>query len=202
VWAERELRLVLDTQFPQEETVRLLVHTARPQRLSVRVRIPYWCAAASAQLNGRPLPGCAVPGSYLAVERRWRAGDVLTVRLPMHLHLAPMPDDSSLQAVMYGPLVLAGHLGTAGLDSATLRAEPTRPRRVPEYRAAPVAAPPIVASAADPSSWLEPLPHRRLAFRTSGQAQPLTLEPLNGIFDERYAVYWKVVTDRPQPGAV
>ena len=202
VWAERELRLVLDTQFPQEDTVRLLVHTARPQRLSVRVRIPYWCAAASAQLNGRPLPGCAAPGSYLEVERRWRAGDVLSVRLPMHLHLAPMPDDSSLQAVMYGPLVLAGRLGTAGLDRATLRAEPTRPRRVPEYRAAPIAAAPIVASAADPASWLEPLPDRRLAFRTSGQTQPLTLEPLNGIFDERYAVYWKVVTGRPQPGAV
>jgi hypothetical protein len=32
-----------------------------------------------------------------------------------------------------------------------------------------------------------------LAFRTIGQAQALTLEPLNRIFDERYAVYWKLL---------
>ncbi len=30
-----------------------------------------------------------------------------------------MPDDPTLQAVMYGPLVLAGKLGTAGLTRKT-----------------------------------------------------------------------------------
>ena len=202
VWAERELRLVLDTQFPREDTVRLIVHTARPQRLRLRVRVPYWTAGGSAHLNGEPLPTFAAPGSYFQLERRWRDGDALWVRLPMHLHLASMPDDASLQAVMYGPLVLAGRMGTAGLDAAHLRAEPTAPRRVPEYRAPALAAPHIVTSTADPSSWLEPLPGRPLAFRTIDQAQPLTLEPLNGIFDERYAVYWKVLGGAAQPGAV
>ena len=201
VWSERELRLVLDTQFPREDTVRLRVHTARPQRLRVRLRVPYWTAGGAAQLNGEPLPAFAAPGSYFQLERRWRDGDELTVRLPMHLHLARMPDDSSLQAVMYGPLVLAGRMGSAGLDAAHLRAEPTAPRRVPEYRAPPLAAPPIVANPADPASWLEPLPGRALAFRTTGQAQPMTLEPLNGIFDERYAVYWKVLASAAQAGA-
>jgi hypothetical protein len=181
--------------------LRLSVHTARPQRLRVRVRVPYWTAGGAAQLNGEPLPALAAPGSYFQLERRWRDGDELTVRLPMHLHLARMPDDSSLQAVMYGPLVLAGRMGSAGLDAAHLRAEPTAPRRVPEYRAPPLAAPPIVANPADPASWLEPLPGRALAFRTTGQAQPMTLEPLNGIFDERYAVYWKVLASAAQAGA-
>ncbi|HEY6823846.1 MAG TPA: beta-L-arabinofuranosidase domain-containing protein, partial [Steroidobacteraceae bacterium] len=202
VWAERQLRLVLDTQFPHEDTVRLIAHTARPQRLRLRVRVPYWTAAGAAQLNGEPLPTPATPGSYFQLERRWRDGDALSVRLPMHLHLAHMPDDASLQAVMYGPLVLAGRMGTVGLDAARLRAEPTAPRRVPEYRAPPLAAPHIVASAADPASWLEPLPSRPLAFRTTGQAQPMTLEPLNGIFDERYAVYWRVLAGAAQASAL
>jgi uncharacterized protein len=201
VWAERGLRLVLDTQFPQEDTMRLTLHSVSPQRLCVRVRVPYWTAGASAQLNGQRLPIGAIRAGYLEVERRWHDGDVLAVRLPMHLHLAPMPDDASLQAVMYGPLVLAARMGTSGLDAATLRAEPTRPRRVPEYRASAIAAPPISAPAVDPASWLEPLPDRRLAFRTKGQAQRMTLEPLSGIFEERYAVYWKVLTGSAQAGA-
>ncbi len=33
---------------------------------------------------------------------------------------------------------------------------------------------------------------RPLEFRTVGQSRDLTLVPLNRIFDERYAVYWKV----------
>jgi len=201
-WAERGLRLVLDTRFPEEDTLRLTVHTARPQRMVLRVRVPQWSAGGSAQLNGEAARQIASPGSYFAIERRWRDGDRLTVRVPMRLYAAPMPDDPSLRAVMYGPLVLAARLGSTGLDTAHLRAEPTRPRTVPEYRLPPVPAPAITAPALDPASWLEPLAGRPLAFRTTGQAQPLILEPLNGIFDERYVVYWRVLERPAQPDAV
>jgi len=200
-WAERGLRLELDTRFPQEDTLRLTVHTVHPQRMVLRVRVPQWAAGSSARLNGAVLPDLASPGSYLALERRWRDGDVLTVRLPLRLHAAPTPDDPRLLAVMYGPLVLAGRLGSAGLDAAHLRAEPTRPRKVPEYPLPPVSAPIFTTAALDPASWLEPLPGRPLAFRTTGQAQTVTLEPLNRIFDERYAVYWKMLERAAQPDA-
>ena len=53
---------------------------------------------------------------------------------------------------MYGPIVLAGKLGTAGLTAENLRAEPTKPRTVPEYKSEPVAAPSIRAASADPAS--------------------------------------------------
>jgi len=200
-WAERGLRLVLDTGFPGEDTVRLTVHTKRPERIALRMRVPQWTTRCSVQLNGAALPDLAVPGSYFVLERRWRDGDVLTLRLPMRLYAAPMPDDPGLLAVMYGPLVLAGRLGRDGLDAAHLRAGPTRPRTVPEYPLPPVSAPAITTAALDPTGWLEPLAGRSLAFRTTGQAQPLTLEPLNAIFDERYAVYWRVRESAAQPDA-
>jgi uncharacterized protein len=154
--------------------------------------VPYWTSAAEARLNGDLLERAALPGSYLTVDRRWRDGDQLTVRLPMHLHLAHMPDDPTLQAAMYGPLVLAGRLGTAGLTAANLRAGPTPPRKVPEYPAQPVAAPVISARPGDPASWLTPVAGRVLEFRTTADKRPIAVVPLNGIFDERYAVYWKV----------
>jgi len=110
----------------------------------------------------------------------------------MHLHAAPMPDDPTLQAVMYGPLVLAGRLGGAGLTAATLRAPPTQPRKVPEYTAEPIAAPPIIAPGDDPASWLVPVPGRALEFTTRGQRETLAVSPLSRIFDERYVVYWRV----------
>ena len=33
---------------------------------------------------------------------------------------------------------------------------------------------------------------RPLEFRTVGQTQDVTLAPFHSIFDERYAIYWKI----------
>jgi DUF1680 family protein len=192
-WTERGVRLALDTRFPEEETLRLSVRAARPTRLAVRLRVPSWTAGVEARLNGKPLAAGARPGSYLSVERVWRESDILTVRLPMRLHVAPMPDDPSIQAVMYGPLVLAARLGTAGLTPENLRAPPTRPRKVPEYTAEPIPVAPLVVRSRDPASWLTPVSGRPLEFRTRNQHNDLTLIPLNRLFDERYAVYFKVI---------
>jgi DUF1680 family protein len=156
------------------------------------MRVPWWAAGVNAAtLNGRELEGFASPGGYYVLHRSWRDGDRVALRFPMRLHLAPMPDDPGLQAVMYGPLVLAGRLGTEGLTPATLRAEPTRPRTVPEYRLEPVAAPPFTVASDDPATWIRPS-GRPLEFRTAGQATDVSLVPLYRLFDERYAVYWRV----------
>ena len=93
---------------------------------------------------------------------------------------------------MYGPMVLAGRLGTEGLTPSTLRAPPTKPRMVPEYTLPPVSAPAFKGSSDDLAAWLHPVEGRSLEFRTAGQAQDVTLVPFHAIFDERYAIYWKV----------
>jgi uncharacterized protein len=191
-WRERGVRLALDTRFPEEDRLRLTVHASAPQRFALRVRVPWWADGISAELNGRPLAAGALAGGYLRLVRRWRDGDTLALRLPMRLHAAPMPDDASVLAVMYGPLVLAAKLGATGLDAGNLRAPPTPPRTVPEYTAPPVAVAPLVVRSADPADWLRPVPGRPLEFATTAAGAPLTLVPLNRIFDERYAVYFNV----------
>src|SRR5215469_4577231 len=159
------------------------------------VRLAAWSGPALGQLNGEKLAAPIVPGSWLTLEREWRNEDELELRLPMRLHTVALPGDASLQAVMYGPLVLAGRLGTEGLDAKTLRAGPTRPRTVPEYTTAALGVPVIAAPSPDPERWLAPLEGQPLEFRTVGQARELALVPLNSIFDERYAVYWRIDTD-------
>ena len=191
-WREKKLRVVQDTNFPNEENSRLTVRTESPTRMALRIRVPYWASGGSASLNGKPLEGFASPGSYFVLDRVWGNGDRVDIRLPMALHAAPMPDDPTLQAVMYGPLVLAGKLGSAGLNAKNLRAPPTPPRQVPEYTTEPVSVPAIVAPRNDVVSRIRPVPGRPLQFRTTGQVNDIDLVPLNRVFDERYAVYWKV----------
>ena len=190
-WRERGVRLVQETRFPEQEGTTLTVHAAKPTRFALRVRVPYWATGRStATLNGRALEGFAAPGGYYVVDRTWRDGDTIAVALPMALRLHPMPDDPTLQAVMYGPLVLAGRLGTEGLTPAVLRAEPTKPRTVPEYKAAAVAAPDFTASG-NPTAWIK-RKGTALQFETVGQTRNVTLVPFHLLFDERYAIYWKI----------
>jgi hypothetical protein len=105
-----------------------------------------------------------------------------------------MPDDPTVQAVMYGPLVLVGKLGTDGITDTNRRAEPTRPPRVPEFTYQPPPAPALRARGGDPSAWIQrtSAPGQPPAFRTSGQERDVDLVPFYTLVDERYAVYWKV----------
>jgi hypothetical protein len=98
-----------------------------------------------------------------------------------------MPDDETLQAIMYGPLVLAGDLGHDGLTEEMRRGGDN-----PPDMAQPPAAPEFVAESSDPRSWIEPSGKTPLTFRTKGQSQDVTMLPLSRIVDQRYGVYWRV----------
>ena len=182
-WPEKGLRLRQETQFPQEAGTTLTVRCDKPSDVAIRLRIPYWTRKGEVKINGRPLPAFASPGSYLTLLGPWKDGDKIELSLPMHLHVAPMPDDESVQAAMYGPLVLAGRFAEAPKEKWYGGEGP---------RGTPLAVPTITADLDKAESWIEPSPGQALVFRGVGQAQPLTLVPLAHIVHEQYAVYWKV----------
>jgi len=185
--------------------------------MTLRLRIPYWATrGVTVSLNGEPQDASAAPASYWTLERTWKTGDRVELRLPMTLHAHPMPDDPTLQAFMYGPLVLAGALGNEGLSYEMMYADPVNARRGEGMRGQPVPAPELVAPSSEPADWIRPLGDSAvdlrdvevvagspgdwsraltdggLAFRVTGQARALSLVPLNRLFGQRYAVYWRV----------
>jgi DUF1680 family protein len=193
-WPEKGVRLRQETKFPEQEGTTLVVRAEKPVDLSISVRVPYWATrGGSLKVNGEALPVFSSPSSYLTVTRLWKDGDRIEVSLPMGLHIHAMPDDPTLQAMMYGPLVLAGRLGDQGLDPAH-----TYPRYETAPAGDPIPVPAVVTSSKDPTGWIELLPGKPLTFRTTtetteGRHTPLV--PFYRIFGERYAVYWKVGTN-------
>ncbi len=186
-WPERSLRLEQQTNFPEEEGTALVFHSERPIDMALNIRIPGWATSeGTIKLNGTSLPAFSGPGSYLTLTRTWKEGDRVEVRLPMSLRIETLPGDNTQQAVMYGPLVLAGRLGTQGL---------TKPMFYAEYSTTPhgdaISVPAIATSSKDPLGWLEVVASQPLTFQTVGQEKQISLIPLYKLFGERYAVYWK-----------
>jgi DUF1680 family protein len=185
-WAEKGFRVRQTTKFPEQPGTALTVTTDKPQQLEVRIRIPEWAASRGAvKINGKALETSASPGSYLTISRMWKTGDRVELDLPMRLHMEAMPDDPQLQAALYGPVVLAGDLGTAGLKPEMMVGP-----SAPHFKDAPIEVPAFQGSG-DPSSWIKPA-GQPLTFRTTGQRRDVMLGPLSSVFDRRYSVYWRV----------
>jgi uncharacterized protein len=185
-WPEKGLRVKQETRFPEEQGTTLVVTAKEPVQLGINLRIPYWVQGGSVKINGTAIPAFSSPGSYLTLHRVWKPGDKIELSLPMGLHMESMPDDETVQAAMYGPLVLAGRFE-----------ETTREMRYGDYgpRHAPARKVPDVIPMADPgkpAAWIEPDAKQPLLFHAVGQPEELTMIPLYRIIRERYAVYWKV----------
>jgi uncharacterized protein len=112
----RSQGLVLEqaTGFPDDPVIRLSV-AAGAATLTLRVRVPKWVAGPpTVRLNGtllRSLPRAGSTG-WIALRRRWQTGDLLEVTLPMELAVEPTPDHPTVQALVYGPVVLSGVFGS------------------------------------------------------------------------------------------
>ena len=101
-------KLVLDTTYPDEDQSRLTLAIAHPRRFKLRVRVPSWCDGASFAVNGEPVRIAARPNEWAVLDREWRSGDAVTVRLPMTARLVPVDRQHPKRvAVMYGPVLLA-----------------------------------------------------------------------------------------------
>jgi len=187
-WSEKGVHIRQTNKFPEQQSTLLTVTTDKPTAFEMRIRVPEWIAdGSSVKINGKALEVSASPGSYLTISRTWKNGDKVEVELPMKLRVESMPDDHKLRAFLYGPLVLAGDLGSAGLTpKLTVGPNATRLKDVP-----PVDIPTFKAASADPASWIKPA-GKPLTFKTTGQVKDVQLAPINSIFDKRYSVYWEV----------
>lgn len=167
-WRERNITWRQTTSFPDRSSTVLTVTAGRAAH-QLLVRIPSWAADARATLNGRALPDRPEPGSWLTLDREWRAGDRVEVSLPMRTVIEPTPDDPDVQAVLHGPVVLAGAYGDRAmprlprLDTGSLRQESQEPLR----------------------------------FTARADGEDISLLPISRVHHQHYSVYW--LTGEPPP---
>jgi len=184
-WPEKGIRVTQQTTFPEEQRTVLLISAPKPVNVDLKLRIPYWANSGSVEVNGRTVPAFADPSNYLVLRGPWKSGDRVELSLPMRLHAAPMPDKESLQAVMYGPLVLAARFEEEPRDKwyrHFTAQEKQEPAPMLQFK----------GKVDDPASWLEPA-GGQLAFSTVAQNQSVAFLPLSKIIHERYSVYHEVV---------
>ncbi|MDP6546980.1 MAG: glycoside hydrolase family 127 protein [Phycisphaerae bacterium] len=189
-WKEKGVTVRQETQFPQSDTTTITLSMKKPQKLNIRIRVPYWATkGVEVSVNGKSEKVEAKPQSYLSLTRQWKDGDKINVRLPMSLHLYTARDDKNLGVVMFGPLVLAGELGTEGMPKS-LNCGHNK-----QYSGDKVpAVPAFVIDSRDPSTWVKRTDPKSLKFKTQNVGKPkdVSLIPLHQMHHQRFTVYWKL----------
>lgn len=120
------------TDYPFNEIIDISVQPAREAAFPIDFRIPGWCTNPALSVNGSPMTVDRNDRGFLRVNRTWKPGDLVQLRLPMtavvqrgrdaasgppydgahRVTRVTIPDDRSTQgmpyaSVSYGPLLMA-----------------------------------------------------------------------------------------------
>ena len=199
-WKEKGIKIWQETIFPDEEKTKLTV-TDGSSHFILMILYPGWVTGGTLKItvNGKPVQYKENPSSYIAVDRLWKAGDVVQVLLPMHNSIEHLPNVSSYIAFMHGQILLGAKTGTEDLKG--LIADDSRFGQIPGGQKLPIDKAPIIIEddISQIPEELVPVKDKPMTFTTPGLkiVNPIkvVLEPFFRIHDARYMMYWMSLTN-------
>ena len=111
VGAGTSVKVVEETDYPFGDTVTLKISAAQTVKFPLYLRIPRWCTGASVTVNGEPVPCAAKPLTYVVLEREWKDGDRVNLRLPMEVRVQKWEKNQNAVSVSYGVLTFSLKIG-------------------------------------------------------------------------------------------
>jgi DUF1680 family protein len=111
VGAGASVKVVEETDYPFGDTVTLKITAAQPVKFPLYLRIPRWCEAASVEINGKAVQCAAKPLSYVRLDREWKDGYTVSLRLPMEVRVQRWEKNQNAASVSYGVLTFSLKIG-------------------------------------------------------------------------------------------
>lgn len=97
------LHLRQTTDYPVSDLIQIDIDAPKPVECGIAVRVPGWSGRVSVEVNGEEIRDIT-PGHYLKLEREWKSGDRILVRLDLR---GRVEREGNSVAIVRGPVVLA-----------------------------------------------------------------------------------------------
>lgn len=200
-WKEKGLILTQETKFPESEISYIKLQLKKTSKFTLNVRYPAWVKSGiSVKINGKDEKIITSPSKYIAINREWKDGDLIALKIPMELSTESLPDHSPWIAFMYGPIVLAAKTDTMNMDNL-IAEKPGYTQYASGKLYSITDAPLIVCNPNEIISKIKQEKDKVLTFTLSDIIYPdkfknLKLIPFYKLHDSRYMMYWE--TTLPQ----
>lgn len=196
-WKEKGLTLTQTTQFPEEELTTLRLTLKKSTQITLMLRYPNWVKTGALKLfvNGEKVKVVSKSGSYVALSRKWKNGDVVKMQLPMQTTVEGMHDGSNYYAVLHGPIVLA-----AKTDSSRMKGLFADDSRGGHVASGPqislLEMPMFVKRDSNLATYIKTVSGKPFTFTAAELIYPdrfkkLELIPFYKLHDSRYILYWQ-----------
>ncbi|MCW5910416.1 MAG: glycoside hydrolase family 127 protein [Cyclobacteriaceae bacterium] len=175
-WKSKGITVQQTTAFPESNVVNFSVQAAKPTAFVLKIRQPRWSDEINITVNGKAFKPQKDDSGFVSVNRKWKKGDQVQITFSMSVYSESMPDNPDRIALLYGPVVLAGQLGTTMPD--------------PVYGTTV-----FLTDDRQVKNWVKP-GAEPLVFETNHAAKPadVKLIPFYKTYDQYYNVYWDFFT--------
>jgi len=196
-WAEKKMVLKQENSFPQNPSTKLIFEVAPKSEINLKLRAPEWTNASQimVSINSKNIHVPVDADGYININRKWKKGDAVEMKMPMHLIAEQLPDQSDYYAFKYGPVVLAAPYGKENQQG--LLADDSRGGHIAHGPQIPLNEIPVIeGNASEVLNHVQPVNGTNLSFSINGLypsekfGKGLQLVPFYTIQEERYILYW------------
>lgn len=196
-WAEKKMVLKQENNFPQNPSTKLVFEVAPKSEINLKLRAPEWTNASqiTVSVNSKNINVPVDADGYININRKWKKGDAVEMKMPMHLTAEQLPDQSDYYAFKYGPVVLAAPYGKENQQG--LLADDSRGGHIAHGPQIPLNEIPVIeGNASEVLNHVQPVNGKNLSFSINGLypsekfGKGLQLVPFYTIQEERYILYW------------
>lgn len=199
-WEEEKIVLSQQTQFPDESTTTIVVNSDK--KFVLNLRHPEWAKNGTVEiyLNGKRVHRLKKSknssGSYLPIERDWKAGDTIEYKFSMTTALEQLPDGKDFYSVLYGPIVLAAKTNPFRDEKLSYFADDSRMGHIANGQLCSIEQAPFILGNSDKFlKKLKRAKNNELVFNAKGviddnQSGSLELIPFFRLHESRYTVYF------------
>lgn len=191
-WKDKGVKLVQNTDFPDNNKVGFVINTAAGVHFTLNIRKPHWSTAKkmTVWVNGKKMQLAPNTEGYVQLDRSWSNGDKVEVELTLQVTVEYLKGSDKYAAFLYGPVVLAAKVGNNGLEEAYSFRFPKR--TVATLEIPMLTAPALIGSLDKIKKAVSRKPDKELVFECSSEVASTTFEliPFNRIHFNRYAIYF------------
>ncbi|MGY8681755.1 hypothetical protein Q2941_28820 [Bradyrhizobium sp. UFLA05-153] len=105
------IELIVETDYPFSDRVRVTVHSKEPVSFPLHFRIPTWSSQAEVSVAGEASPRNPESGKVFKLEREWKNGDEVTLNFNFKVRAEARQNNAV--AVAWGPLYFVLRIGEA-----------------------------------------------------------------------------------------
>jgi len=106
-----EVKIAETTDYPFGESILFTISMPKSVRFPLRLRVPGWCEQNNITINGRQEAVSSVDPGWLLLDRSWKDGDQVRLKLAMNISVKVWEINGKAVSVNRGPLTYSLKIG-------------------------------------------------------------------------------------------